>query len=76
MGIAVDKGQRDLHALVDRLPADAREAAWRVLSALVAEGEHDTAPLSPEEEAAEEQGWRECQAGKGVPLRQARSHRA
>ena len=76
MAVAMDEGQRDLHALVDQLPVDAREAARRVLSALVAEGGQDTDPLSPEEEAAEEQGWRECQSGKGVPFRQARSHRA
>jgi len=76
MAVTVDPAKADLHALVDQLPADAREVARRVLSALIVQAEYDTEPLTPEEEADESQGWRECQAGQGIPLEQVRGGRA
>ena len=76
MAVTVDPAKADLHALVDQLPADAREVARRVLSALIVQAEYDTEPLTPEEEAGEAQGWRECKDGQGVLLAEPRGRRA
>ncbi len=74
--MTADEVKRDLHALVDSLPADAWEVARRVLAALAAQADYDQEPLTPEEEAAEAQGWQECEAGKGVLLAEPRERRA
>ena len=71
-----DTAGADLHALVDRLPPDAREVARRVLSALVAQGEFDEEPLTPEEEADAEEGWQAYLHGEGKPLDEVRRNLA
>jgi len=70
MAVTADEMKRDLHALVDRLPADAWDVARRVLAALVAQAGQDAEPLTPEEEASSEEGWQAYLRGEGKPLEQ------
>ena len=57
-----------LHGLIDRLDPTDETTARRVLEALVAQAEYDDEPLTPEEEAASEQGWQEYLRGEAHPL--------
>jgi len=69
---ATEKGSRAprnaLHQLVDRIPETETHAAQRFLEFLAARADYDEEPLTPQEEAALEQGRRAIRQGDVRPL--------
>lgn len=73
-----------LHTLVDELPEADMPTAERFLAWLRDTGgktyrdgvEEVDEPLTPEEIAEAEAGWRECQEGKAIPWEEARKRLA